>query len=158
MDMNIQNLISEIEEAFQSVGYPGDDNIIPLTDTYQERYDMWLEFKGRWQDVSPQTVEDYRLCYSYFSPEGLHYYLPCLLISAIDPIPYEIDSYLIFAFVPPDDISKKEVFDKKINLLSHQQKVVINKFIEHFFNENPEMFSEFRSKTIEYWNNLLREK
>jgi hypothetical protein len=146
-------LVDEIEAAFQSVEYPGDDNIVAGIDEYRMNYDLWLEFKGQhWRNIPPRLVEANRLEVGRFTPKGFCFYLPAYLVAALDPIPYEVDAYLVLNFVPPDDEVQRKKFDEKMNLLTPEQKTVVKKFLRRFYKQNPSLFPEEHKKTAQYWN------
>ncbi len=144
-------LLHEIQEAFQDVEYPGDDNIIKNTE-YPESYDMWLEFKGKhWRDIPSELTERWRMSFVRFTPQGFWFYLPALLIAAIDPTPFEVDIYLIHAFIPPDKSSRLGEFQERMNLLTPSQKSVVIKFMKQFFEDNPIPARKYKEKSDSFW-------
>lgn len=148
--MRPSELRKEVKKVFQSTEYPGDDSIVINTDIYQENYEMWLEFKGDWRNVSPQVVEDYRMSFMMLTAEGFRYYLPALLLAALHPFPYEVDEWLLYSLALPSDDTKRKEFDNKMNMLTSSQKKVVQKFVIHFMEENP-LFADRYQKTLEYW-------
>jgi len=82
----VEQLISDIERAFASVVYPGDDQ---LTDsTYGEEPAALIEdFRGRtdWRILDAQFLDQapqgWSTALSFFSGPALHFYLPAYLIA-----------------------------------------------------------------------------
>lgn len=149
--MKSSELVTEIKNVFVKIEYPGDDGIVLNVDTYQESYDMWFAFKGHWRNVSSKVVESYRISFGRFTPEGFCFYLPAIMIAALDPIPYEVDEYLVQNLSPPSEAKARKTFDQMVNILSTNQKRVVEIFIRHFVEENPLFADEF-SNTLEYWS------
>ena len=74
---SFENVINEIRTAFDSVPYPSR----LVRGTTADYDDVTTAFRGiRWQEVPARTIEQNRNGLPFFSPEGLHYYLPAFMV------------------------------------------------------------------------------
>jgi hypothetical protein len=101
MDGVIQELEREIQEAFASRSYPGDDRIARRQPGCQgaEAEETWERFRGKdWRQIAAVGRElDFRDDVSFLTPEGFVYYLPAFLELALDQeSPTGIDDSLVF--------------------------------------------------------------
>ncbi len=84
----IQELEQEIQEAFASRPYPGDDRIVHRQPGCRgsEAEETWERFRGReWRQIVAVGRElDFRNDVSFLSLEGFVYYLPAFLELSLD--------------------------------------------------------------------------
>jgi hypothetical protein len=148
---NNELFIKEIEAAFASVKYPGDDMIVTHPE-YPETYEMLQAFVNKdWRDVTVELAEYWRMNTGRFTIEGFHYYLPGFLIADMHEDAVEIDAYLIFDFVPPDDATEHAQFRQRVDGFDEQQRAVISKFVNNFFDNNPLYDRRFGGKARLFW-------
>ncbi|MBJ7532933.1 hypothetical protein JDN40_02235, partial [Rhodomicrobium vannielii ATCC 17100] len=78
------NLCKDIESAFGSVPYPGDDDIVDGCDW--ERVETREILKGKhWRDVPFEDLDKLRDIIPLLSPAGFHFYLPAFMtITVVD--------------------------------------------------------------------------
>ncbi|HTG33748.1 MAG TPA: DUF6714 family protein [Thermoanaerobaculia bacterium] len=109
--MDTQELIQEIQEAFASRSYPGDDRIARRRPDgiASEADETWERFRGKdWGEmVAVGREHDLRENISFLTFEGFVYYLPAYLTLALRPdAPLDIDEFVashLWAF--PGEIS-----------------------------------------------------
>src|SRR5689334_13102009 len=66
-----RDIAREVEEAFTTVTYPGDDKLVS-DPNYYECPEVIEAFRGKhWRDISLDVLFDHRDKLALFSPEGL---------------------------------------------------------------------------------------
>ncbi len=149
--MDDATLIEKIKEAFQSVEYPGDTNLIAHPE-YQEPYEMLQAFKGkRWQEVDVELGLYWRMNMSSFTTEAFQYYLPGFMIAALDEESIDMDVFLVATLKPPTDPSMRERFLDRISLLTAAQRSVVYEFLKGFYDDNPHYSIDQDDKTLSFW-------
>ncbi|MBJ7535556.1 hypothetical protein JDN40_15725, partial [Rhodomicrobium vannielii ATCC 17100] len=110
-------LCTDIENAFGSVPYPGDDDIVDGCDW--ERVETREILKGKhWRDVSFEDLDKLRAIIPLLSPEGLHFYLPAFMTISLvdydraDIIPDSIIAVLTLDILSDYDKRQGEFADK----------------------------------------------
>lgn len=92
MSITEEEIIKEIENAFSNREYPGDDKIasVAIGDPTYDGNRVAEYFKGKtwkeikWQSILASRALDPHAFLYYFTPEGFAYYMPALLIEALD--------------------------------------------------------------------------
>jgi hypothetical protein len=92
----------QIEEAWATVPYPGDDRIVPDVPCDWEREEMRAGLVGRhWREVDRETIKFCRDALPLLTSEACHYYLPTFLIAAVDDF-WEVDWWLFIRLASDD--------------------------------------------------------
>ena len=94
----VQNLIRQIDEAFGSLPYPGDERIVrDSSGTHLEAQQVKRALAGRhWRDVSFDTLDELGSALFFLTPQGYRFYLPAFLVYVLtdferaDVVPDEI--------------------------------------------------------------------
>ncbi len=153
--MDDATLIRQIKEAFKSVEYPGDTNLITHPQ-YAESYEMLQAFKGKhWREVDVQLGEYWQMTLGRFTVEAFQYYLPGFLIAALDEEPSDISVFLVATLKPPADLPKDEWFLDMVNLLTADQRSVVYEFLKGFYDDNPHYSIDQDDKTLSFWRSRV---
>lgn len=123
--MQKDELISQIEEAFKDVPYPGDENIVDDPNHCPECEEVSEAFKGKhWKEVV-SSLHSFPDNIYLLTPEAYQFYLPAFLIYSIlkDESDMRVD-FTIHSF----SFAK---FRSQIELFSIEQKKVIKAFLEY---------------------------
>jgi hypothetical protein len=84
----------QIEEAWATVPYPGDDRIVPDVLWDEERQEMRAGLVGRhWREVDREAIKFCRDALPLLTVEARRFYLPAFLFAAIDDF-WEVDWHL----------------------------------------------------------------
>jgi hypothetical protein len=137
-----EEIIEEVERAFAHSVYPGDDRLVITTNHY-EADDVIQDFKGKyWAELTVELAYKHRLSLPLFTPEAFRFYLPGLLVAALQASTEseenvgEILEFIFYSLVTlkgEDDNIK--LFDI-INGFTSQQKASLAKFIRYFTGTN----------------------
>ncbi len=132
---NIEEVISEINEAFSGTTIPADDNIV-FTDWLNvdpEYDDIWRRFKGKlWVDVSAEDMVQRRNLHP-FTPDGFRYFLPAHMLLVLQH-PEEADTLndsLIWSLIPEagEGLFKRDRFFAIVSRLTATQKKAVKSFL-----------------------------
>ncbi len=125
----ISKLISDIEDAFFKVEYPGDYNIALMDEMEGEEVNKF--FKGKsWQDVHFKEVSELSFSLIYFKPKAFIYFLPAFLIGSIKDSEAQFGpSYntILMCFIPPKNENKD--FKARMKLFNKKQFHIIRRFL-----------------------------
>lgn len=158
-DTTVREVLHVITEAFHSVQYPGDDNLITNRNDL-ESLEIELAFRGRkWQDLSFETVFKHRDSLPFFSPSAFRYYLPAYMCFSItnysdsDTLP----EYVVYQLSPPSNASQADEwqrFESNCSAFTKDQRKAIAVFLaylwEHHSDDFP--FCEPRKALETYWS------
>lgn len=145
-----QRLLNEIDTAFLNNRYPGDHGI--------GGKDVSV-FRGKWQDISLETIIYNRSAISEFSTEGFAYYLPAFLkaiivhTEAVDTLIYQVIPRLIPPKMPAD-----RYLIKVMEELKPDQKLAIRDFFVAYEQLLPNEIGDYSvvnlhdlERAIKYW-------
>ena len=87
-----------VKSAFNTVPYPGDDNITRCTwKDCPECDDIAMHFRGTsWHDRTVAELQQYQSALTFFTPQALQYFLPAYMLVSLeawheaDDIPFSI--------------------------------------------------------------------
>lgn len=141
-------LLKEIEEAFASIEYPGDMNLVKNIQ-YPESYDMFEAFKSKhWHDINIDLAGDWRMNLSNLSDSGFQYFLPAFLLASLGKDPFEVEMFVVINLEPPDDKSDLERFRNRMSLFDKAQKLVIYKYLQHVADED---YPSYAKAGLSFW-------
>lgn len=145
--MTAADVMRQIEDAFDRLQYPGDDRIV---NHHQgppewEPQRTWQAFRGKhWHDViDPIFLERHYYSLSFLSHEGLRFYLPAFMITAILRFDesFEWMNGLLFTLYPPEwSGSSLKRWDEFVGLLTLEQKGAVRAFLEYIHQQHPDEF------------------
>ena len=122
---SLEELRSEIVEAFSDVPYPGDEQLVGHR--CRDCSPIATLFKGkRWQDFIDKPMElvgEYRALFAVMTPAAFQYYLP-LALSAVSGWPVEADTLtgsLIFHMTPSRHGDAKDLAEERVSRLTVSQ-------------------------------------
>ncbi|MBL8155416.1 MAG: hypothetical protein JNM70_14625 [Anaerolineae bacterium] len=157
MSSNIaEQLVQEIEYAFDHIDYPGDDNLVDnVEDVYVETYKLFLAFKGKhWKEIAHEVLYYYRLDFSVFTPAAFRFYIPAYMIASLRGDKRdEIIQHVIWKLAPHQDTENaSNEFLTKIEPLSSEQKAAIKKFVKHYAETRTHPIPADK-KVEQFWEN-----
>jgi len=130
------NLLNKITDAFRSVPYPGDGNII-VNRQDLESLDIARAFRGmEWQKVPFETVFQHRDSLPFFSPAAFRYFLPAYMCHSIlhyndsDTLP----EYIVYQLTPPRSNAPSEEwrwFNSNVGELDAKQRKAIVMYLQY---------------------------
>lgn len=158
-DQVAREIASEVEEAFATVPYPGDDRIVGSS-THWESPDVLEAFRGKhWREVSLDVLFTYRMSLGQLTPEAFHFYLPaCLLASlryseAVDTLRENLFSWL----TPPEEEGYRAGwFASRVSLFDAPQKAAIRRFVELYVETERSYPDPDRERALAFWSNEPR--
>lgn len=114
MMIEAKSLLTQIDEQFGRVPYPGDDNIVRDTSgAHLESEEIKEALVGHhWRNVPFEMLDQLRSALFFLSPEGYRFYLPAFMFFAVtdfdraDVIPDEVIQTLTFP--NPSDMDRIE--------------------------------------------------
>ena len=115
--------------------YPGDDDIVYNTGYDLECADILATFRSRdWRSISTEEVLLHKDSLSFFSPGGLHYYMPAYLLACANHR-RELDvapDNLAFELTPPEQEaeSRWDRFWTRARLFDRNQCRVLVEYLE----------------------------
>jgi hypothetical protein len=151
-------IAQEIESSFATNVYPGDDKLV-INSQHYEADDVMQDFSGKsWKEINLELAYKHRLSFPLFTPEAFRYYLPGMLIAALqaptgsENNPSEILEFIFYSLIPLNDDNNetKRLFDTMSGLNS-QQKASIRKFIWFFIETNPHHAKLYKDKANKLW-------
>jgi hypothetical protein len=147
-------LAQEIEHAFATSQYPGDDRLVE-NPSYWEAPDVVASFKGKnWQEIPVEVLFTHRLSLPLFTPEAFRYYLPAYLIASVLH-PNEVDTLTenIFSMLTPPETegSKMERFLKRVQGFTPEQKASIRAFVKLYVDTETSYPDPDRERAMKFW-------
>jgi hypothetical protein len=139
----------EIEHAFASVKYPGDDQLVyNSSGQHLECKEVAEAFRGKhWKALSLETLSHHSSGLFFLTPEAYRFYLPAYLISGslhYDEAEGVADS-VVFSLIPPSAAKDIALYgalsEMRIGSLSLTQRNAIRAFLqflkEHHSEDDP---------------------
>jgi hypothetical protein len=125
-----------IEAAFESVGYPGDVNIIvckcPICRQIIDR------FRGAtWREHTLETLRKHQLAISLFTPEAFQYFLPAFMINTLGAwtdtclIPFLITKQFL-PLRPEEPPARQQYHARRIEIFSRPQRSAIIAYLREY--------------------------
>ena len=149
-----EKIIQEIKNVFADVPYPGDERLVTTLNHF-EADEIIEDFKGKsWKEISLELAYKYRLSLPVFTPEAFRFYLPGLLITALQAPatskynPGEILEFIFYNLVPTGRTAHEMAL---IDDFTSQQKMSLSKFVWFFIETNTKHNEIYRDKAIELW-------
>lgn len=129
-----------ILSAFADVPYPGDHDIA-YSSTAWDGIAINHDFKGyHWRDLPRGLLAFHHDVLSFFSIEGLHFFLPAYLLTALEDL-HDIRRAVLWRLEPQEDLDDfKLCFDG----YTAAQKTAIRMFLEYARDEEPYGPSRYR--------------
>ncbi len=152
MTASREQVIQAIESAFADVPYPGDRNIGSDPD-YWECAEINGHFGGRhWKDVPRDILQYHQHDHPFFSPAGMHYYLPTYLIAALDRFGDTLE-FTFYEINPPAEGHKhREDWAKRYDPMTPAQKNAIRMWLGYLRDEMSTLMEEEARASLEkYW-------
>lgn len=166
MDKNI--IIKEIDQAFQSEKYPGDDYLVyDNSGKHLECEYIKKVFQGKtWKSLPDNFLFEEISSLSFFSPQAYKYYLPAFLIYSVndfygsDEVPFQVISSLTLPSEIDTVLLANKIYEFKIqqqmnqldfNQILQNDLALKNKSI-HFFVNRASLFSREQGRAV---NNFL---
>jgi hypothetical protein len=152
-------LAAQIEEAFQGIPYPGDNDLVTQGEGCDpERSEIASAFAGKlWRDLSLPFLRYHHESLFFFSPAAYRFFLPAYLLACV--LSYEkagnITNSVVFSLTLPNGFgAKRDRFLERMNGLSASQKRTITNFLYFFLEEHSGDFPnhELESVLRGYWN------
>lgn len=117
----ISKLISDIEQVFSQVEYPGDYNIASMDD--MEGSEVNDAFNGKnWKDIDHKHVSELSFALIYFKPKAFIYFLPAFMFGCIKDQDAEVGSScysVLSCFIPPE--KKDNDFNARMRIFTKDQ-------------------------------------
>lgn len=158
---NKEDLIEEIRSSFNNVDQPEKItlHVAQAHDEYDfddEKYSH-LDFRGRWQDVPIEHIEECQEALSYVDKVGMRYYLPAYMIwylRELDSGEVVSDHTLYVLNHYSDDERMSKYFQERFSLFTPEQLKACAGFVKYCAEDDDEVTdTEFAKKIYEsYWN------
>lgn len=151
-----RDIAREVEDAFATVTYPGDDNLVS-NPNYYECSEVIDAFRGKhWRDISLGALFDHRDKAGLFSPEGFRFYLPCYLVAGlIHNNVADTRGFLFSLLTPPESEGPRmDRFLKRISLLDARQKAALRRFIELWVETETSYPDPNRDRALRFWQRI----
>lgn len=147
-------IVQETQIAFADIQYPGDDRLVESSG-YWELEKLAEQFRGKnWKEVPVTTINRYRFCLSFFTPEAFCYYLPAFIL-AVRLFPDEVDTLpdnVYYRLTPPEqDGTQMDKLIRIANILNLPQKEVVKQFIQLYLIEEPSSSIPQRERITKFW-------
>ena len=150
MDHTVQEVISEIRDAFQGIKL--DDGIglfegralDDYADDATRQAARQKDERDSWDNIPRERLESYNDALSFLDPKGIRFHLPAFLIAELEGVPLSC----IFHLVHLDNLGKS-----KFVLLSERQRQAVREFLLFVVDEADYKFyhREIRKALGEYW-------
>jgi uncharacterized protein DUF6714 len=135
---NIRNILFEqVQIAFTTTEYPGDDNIVyDIYSHYSDVIETLNSFKGKhWSELTPDVVLLNSSHLAFLTTQAFCFYLPTYLLTIASYTGY-IDQLLetvLFYLTPPEPGSQDmESFLRRVECFNTQQREVIRTLLSLF--------------------------
>lgn len=150
----LREVAAEIEGAFESLSYPGDDDLIGAR-MHWEAPEVLEAFRGRhWKDVPLSVLFTHRLSLPLFSNEAFRFYLPAYLVAAVLH-PEEVDTLrenVFFSLTPPElEGPQASLFVERMNRFDARQAAAIRRFIELYVQQETSYPDASRERALTFW-------
>ena len=152
----VEELAKEIENAFQEVTYPGDDNLVyDNSGRYLDVTETAQAFKGRqWKSIPLSVIALHRDSLPFLTSAAFHFFLPAfLLASLLHPVEADtLNDNLIYLLAPPElgDNWKDQVLSIASKVNSKQRAVIIS-YLKYMMEKEPAMYEDDAKVAIEFW-------
>lgn len=149
-----QELAHQVELAFASVPYPGDDKIVAHPNTSLASHLPALLAGKHWKEVPLEVIIQENLSLALFTPEGFRFYLPAFLRAAllypdqVDILPSNIFSRL----TPPDEEIQMQDFLNRVNGFTQEQIESIKAFVKMYVSIESSYPDPRQDKASSFWN------
>lgn len=147
-----QELIQKIEEAFEEISYPGDDNI-GMSDT-----DDFIGQK-EWQSVPLELLLRNQTKIVVLTPSAYIFYLPAYMCAVLRyPEAEQFLDSIIFSLIPSKGYNPVSISQEALSLFNEVQKSVIIEFLEKHnvlfpqssYNLVPELAEQLQ-QAVRFW-------
>lgn len=154
-----KNLITRIEEAFEDVSYPGDDNIVANT---IDPEGQWIKNdlqETHWKDLLQDRDKLFRHYPSilFFTPLAFKFFLPAYLIMAIDFDESDmVGETLINTLAPkPHGLKSAQDLIEDVEVLTLNQKMVSKQFLQFIRDEYLPDSDDIPAQALNvFWNDI----
>ncbi|RLJ20787.1 hypothetical protein DJ031_04565 [bacterium endosymbiont of Escarpia laminata] len=166
-NLNHEDLVKMITNAFSGSVYPGDDALVPHFDRDLERQRIMEFFKRkRWEDLSFQSIDsgyqgEGSVCLYFMTTEALRYYLPAYMVITLD----EFDDAEFFAdtvvrtLTPPEAGSEDfKQFIAWAASFSQEQREAVKQYLLYMSENHADDFQLEGAPDIalnRFWRKLL---
>ncbi len=128
----------QIEEAFSSIQYPGDDNIVEKD--FPEYIDVAKRFGGKdwriWKDNPGELLMDTVGDISFFSPQAFCYYLPLYMLNELFiPSDYPFYGEVIGSLAPSSVSEVDNVVNRRLACMNRAQLRAVLEFLAFMKNK-----------------------
>lgn len=128
-----QEIAREVEEAFATVPYPGDDKITNSPPEWEKALGVAVFHGKHWRNISLDVLSNHRHSLKFFSSEAFHFFLPSYLIASVIHAGEtgELRDQLFYNLMPPREQGHlMDSFLARIHALDARQKAVVRRFME----------------------------
>ncbi|HVR97723.1 MAG TPA: DUF6714 family protein [Thermoanaerobaculia bacterium] len=142
----VAGLLRRLEEAFGDLPKPVESELVFDNSGYHlECNQVKKMFGGRhWNSFSVQEIQFESDALSFFSPQGFRFYLPAFIRAAV--LAYEeadlIPVAIVGKLISPEDMALASYFRERVDVLSPDQKQVVNEFLNFLRRHHAEDFGE----------------
>jgi hypothetical protein len=143
----------QIEVAFATVPYPGDDRLVENPADW-EAQEIAVAFRGRhWTALPPEVLRCHDSSLTYFTPEAYRFYLPAYLLASLRPYDPSIDRIhihqrVVWSLTPPKHNGPDmDRFLRKVSDLTPEQKVAVRDFLLWFVRKQVKHRSQRSDRT-----------
>jgi hypothetical protein len=135
-----EQLKHQIEEAFASVPYPGDERIAYAPNAW-ECEELNADFRGlHWTNIPRDVLRRHSDDLALFSTGGFHFYLPAYLSAALDDF-WDVRGFVLSHLTPPavsaDASGQWASSLRRFEHLTPSQKNAVRACLEYFRDEAP---------------------
>ncbi len=128
-----REIAREVEEAFATIPYPGDERLLANPD-YYDRDEVIETFQGKhWRELSRNLPPERDLTLAAFTPEAFRFYLPAYLVMSLLRVT-EVGLFWESTFMdltpPASSAPRRKWFLEYISPLDARQKAALRRFVE----------------------------
>jgi Family of unknown function (DUF6714) len=162
-DENRTALVNQIQAAFETEPYPGDDRLVNSRGGYHlEANQIAAAFQGKhWRQLDLRFLFPQRQSLYFFTPEAFRFFLPAYLLASLGGkrVATDVRETVLFSLMPPKKGSKEwDWFAARIEPLSSEQKMAITEFLKylqrHFGHRL--RFGEIDALLDCYWSRFVK--
>lgn len=140
MQSRREQLKQQVEEAFASVPYPGDERIAYAPDAW-ECEELNADFRGlHWKSVPRDVLRRHSDDLALFSIDGFLFFLPAYLLAALDDF-WDVRGFVLSHLTPPEESEGgSEAWTSSLRRFEHltpAQKHAVRACLEYFRDEAP---------------------
>jgi hypothetical protein len=151
----VREIAREVEDAFATVTYPGDDKLVAYPNSYECR-NVEESFRGKhWRDISLRVLREHNFSQVLFSLEAFRFYLPCYLLAALLH-PKETDTpWAVFdsLLLPEEEGPKMDRFLARVCPLNARQKAVVRRFVELYIQLESDPDPKW-DRSLSFWRRI----